>query len=84
MGHSGQRREQMQRACVGAELCVFKEQRESPVRGRNEVREGDLGDEVRNRGGITHAGLELQATGSGVGRRAAGSSVGAGGVQAGT
>lgn len=63
----------MQRACVGAELCMYKEQKESPLRGRNEVSEGELGDEVRNRGGINHAGLELQAMGSGVGLRAAGS-----------
>lgn len=51
MEHSAQRKEQMQRACVAAELGVFKEQKESPLHGRNEVSEGELRDEVRNRGG---------------------------------
>lgn len=35
--------------------------------------EGELRDEVRNRGRTTHAGLSLQAMGSGVVLRAAGS-----------
>ena len=73
MEHSAQRKEQMHRACVAAELGVFKEQKESPLHGRNEVSEGELKDEVRNRGRTTQAGLELQAMGSGVVLRAAGS-----------
>lgn len=47
----------MQRTYVGSKLCMFKEQKGSPLHGWNEVNGGELRDEVRQLRGTIHARL---------------------------